>query len=92
MTKEELKQKAIESVKNIIKDNPIDEDYQTKDIYFRDLIDAYIAGSTETTKELEKQLTKAKKIIREFIDNVERYSINNEILDEAEAFLKEIRK
>lgn len=44
---EELKQKAIESVKNIIKDNPIDEDYQTKDIYFRDLIDAYIAGATE---------------------------------------------
>ena len=36
-----------------------------------------------------EQLTKAKEIIREFIDNVERYSINNEILDKAEAFLKE---
>ena len=35
------------------------------------------------------KLTDAKGIIREFIDNVERYSINNEILDKAEAFLKE---
>lgn len=33
------------------------------------------------------QLTEAKEIIREFIDNVERYSINNEILDKAEAFV-----
>jgi hypothetical protein len=35
----------------------------------------------------DEQLTKAKEIIREFVDNVERYSINNEILDRAEQFL-----
>lgn len=40
-----------------------------------------------------EKLTKAKEIIREFVDNVERYSINNEILDRADDFLNsEVRK
>lgn len=37
---------------------------------------------------VQKQLTEAKEIIKEFVDNVERYSINNEILDRADVFLK----
>ena len=38
------------------------------------------------------KLEEAKEIIREFVDNVERYSINNEILDRAEQFLKDLEK
>ena len=43
----------------------------------------------ENLDRCSEKLEKAKKIIKEFVDSVERYSINNEILDDAEAFLKE---
>lgn len=39
-----------------------------------------------------QNLARAKEIIKEFVDNVERYSINNEILDRAEQFLSEVEK
>ena len=82
---EELKQKAIESVKNIIKDNPIDEDYQTKDIYFRDLIDAYIAGATENGIQIHNlrknpndlpECEESKQItfyVEEWIESIQKY-------------------
>lgn len=41
---------------------------------------------------VQKQLTEAKEIIKEFVDNVERYSINNEILDRAEQFLSVVER
>lgn len=44
---------------------------------------------TAQISNLQEENRQAKKLIRKFIDNVERYSINNEILAEAEAFLKE---
>lgn len=38
------------------------------------------------------QLTKAKDIIKKFLDNVEPYSIDNDVLVEAEQFLKDLEK
>ena len=65
------------------------------ELYFRDLDNAYIAGATETIKELQaqvEQLTKAKKIIRKLItlvDFLNEENVKEPLVADAEAFLKE---
>lgn len=58
--------------------------------HFKDMFDenAELKEKLEGAVKVQKQLTEAKEIIKEFVDNVERYSINNEILDRADVFLK----